>query len=444
MKYNRPFYGVLWTSLIPILLYCLFVFEFTSCVPSMQLSKNRNPFIGQAPSGVPPAKFLSQNFAAVGTKQGNTMSITVNGSNCGSQMYLNQPCVSVTLCSIKDSSICQTISNILLDTGSNGLRVFKSVIDGKVLSGLMAVSSGNNLLGECITYGDGSSQWGQVTYSYVQLGQEPLVAIPIHLIDFGFGVAPSPCQSPNSNPDMTPKYFNGILGVGTLAQDCGGVCVTSSQNNIYYTCFQNDCNSGAYVELGAQVINPVAALPVDNQGVSITLPSVGNNGTSFVTGTMTIGISGSPTTSVVLNTDSDGYFITNSGSSYDSNSLVWLEGFMDSGSNFLYFPSKMNLCTTESYKAFYCPSSQTPFTYTNTNKIVKTFNRAETFTVYNYETLTAANPQSKVFSNLAGGLPSSVADKAFDWGLPFFFGRTIYVGISGKDSPLGKGPYFAY
>ena len=32
----------------------------------------------------------------------------------------------------------------------------------------------------------------------------------------------------------------------------------------------------------------------------------------------------------------------------------------------------------------------------------------------------------------------------FDWGLPFFFGRTIFVAIDGQGAPGGNPPYWAY
>jgi len=57
----------------------------------------------------------------------NVLAITVNGSLCSSNSYINKPCVSVTICA-PATSTCQTISDILLDTGDSGIRIFKQVL----------------------------------------------------------------------------------------------------------------------------------------------------------------------------------------------------------------------------------------------------------------------------------------------------------------------------
>jgi hypothetical protein len=58
----------------------------------------------------------------------NVMEVTVNGSLCDpNNQYFNEPCTSVTICT-PGTRNCQTINNILLDTGSYGLRIFNSVI----------------------------------------------------------------------------------------------------------------------------------------------------------------------------------------------------------------------------------------------------------------------------------------------------------------------------
>jgi hypothetical protein len=44
-----------------------------------------------------------------------------------------------------------------------------------------------------------------------------------------------------------------------------------------------------------------------------------------------------------------------------------------------------------------------------------------------------------VFADIGGSFPSG-----FDWGLPFFFGRNVHVGLEGTVSILGTGPYWAY
>ena len=52
-----------------------------------------------------------------------------------------------------------------------------------------------------------------------------------------------------------------------------------------------------------------------------------------------------------------------------------------------------------------------------------------------------ANANWAVIPSLAG--PSGDGT-SFDWGLPFFFGRSLFIGFEGRSSTLGSGAYFAF
>ena len=58
--------------------------------------------------------------------------------------------------------------------------------------------------------------------------------------------------------------------------------------------------------------------------------------------------------------------------------------------------------------------------------------------------LSLVQTNNAAFNNLGGSSGSGPFSSFFDWGLPFFFGRTVFVGIEGQTSPLGTGPYFAF
>ena len=66
------------------------------------------------------------------------------------------------------------------------------------------------------------------------------------------------------------------------------------------------------------------------------------------------------------------------------------------------------------------------------------------FSVTNASRLAAS---AFAFDNLAGpmpGFPSDPSLPAFDWGLPFFFGRTVFTAIEARSTPAGVGPYLAF
>jgi hypothetical protein len=134
---------------------------------------------------------------AGGTGTNNVLPITVNGSLCAANSYPNKPCVSVTVCA-PGTSACQTITDILLDTGSYGLRIFKELLPVAIQQAI-----GNSGLAECVQFGDGSSLWGAVQTASVILGNEPAVSVPIQAVSTTFG-APTP-PTACSNARQTPS-----------------------------------------------------------------------------------------------------------------------------------------------------------------------------------------------------------------------------------------------
>ena len=401
-------------------------------------------------------QFSATSLPNVGSRgtNANVMSVTVNGSLCGNAayQYANEPCASVTICSPSTPTNCQTIDNILLDTGSYGLRLFSSVISVP----LNPITNGSQNLAECVQYADGSSQWGQVEYAYVKLGNEPAVNMPIMVINSGYGTAPDICSSSQSTPDTDPQEagFNGILGVGLFAQDCGADCVNDANNGQYYTCNGSNCSCGATVALAAQVQNPVALLPTDNNGVMLALPAVSSsNGVASLNGSLYLGIgtqtNNTPSGVKLYSTDTSGNFTTVF-SAYSSTAMT---SFIDSGSSQLAFPAPTaspllpdcSVAHGSDWTGAFCPATVQSFTATNYS-VSGSISGAVTFQIGNdYALLNALN--TGVFNDLGSNSSSALvlsSSSIFDWGLPFFFGRNVYVGIAGVSSSLGTGPYWAY
>ena len=389
----------------------------------------------------------------------NVLSLTVNGSTCDptTNPYINQPCVSVTVCSTSGASNCETINGILLDTGSFGLRIFKQKL-GSV--SLTQVASGSGSLAEVVEYADGSSDWGPVQLANVILGHESAVEVPIQVIDSTFaGVTSFPSNpavgqlcnrtdfgnlyywtgstwSKLATPDTTPSGtgFNGILGVGPFVQDCGSTCANFSNNGMYYTCTGSKC-TGTTVPLSNQASNPVA-LTADSNGLIVQLPSVAAGGAPSVTGSLVLGIgtesNNSPSGVITYTLDSSGDFVTT------FNSITYTS-FIDTGSNGLFFPSpsrtQLPNCP-DGNSSWFCPTSTTSFSATIEGASGSPSNSIS-FQIGNFINLVSSS--NMVFSDSGGTFTG-----AFDWGLPFYFNRNVFIGFEGKTSSLGTGPYFAY
>ena len=180
------------------------------------------------------------------------------------------------------------------------------------------------------------------------------------------------------------------------------------------------------------------SLPTDSNGVIVSLPSVSSGGTTSVNGILVLGIdtANNNKSSGITRYTADGF-----GQIKTIFNGITYGAIIDSGSNELFFspPSTSLLpdCGLPN-QGWFCPSSLTTFWATNEGASGSPGNEV-LFQIGNFNSLTGAGNGSKVFPDIGASLPGS-----FDWGLPFYFGRNIYVGIYGTTSSLGTGPYFAY
>lgn len=367
----------------------------------------------------------------------NTQPIQVNLGPAGN--YVNGAFTSVVVCA-PGSAQCQTIPDVLVDTGSTGLRILASQMT-LVLPQVNDASG--NPVGECTQFQD-SFVWGPVATADVAMAGEKAASVPVELIGHGaingnanFPGPPTACTSSGLAAADTVAALgaNGVLGIGVFRHDCGTACEGgTSVPAIYFGCPSTGCAVTA-LALTDQVQNPVWLFPQDNNGVMISLPSISAQGEVTVAGTITFGIGTQSDNALrqaqVFSTDSQGNIVTR------FNGTAYPGSFIDTGSNAIFFldaaTTGLPVCTTNS--GFYCPTS--PASLTATNVGTNNTSGGVNFSIENAESL--LNSPNSAFNDLGGPNPG-----AFDWGLPFFFGRNVFIAINTQSTPAGPGPYYAY
>lgn len=348
--------------------------------------------------------------------------------------YVNGIFTSVTVCVPGSDTACQRVDDVLVDTGSSGLRILSSALS---LQLPQETGPQGNTLAECFSFVSGTT-WGPVQLADIKIAGERASSVSIQVIGHpDFSRIPEECsdRGPVRNT-FDDLMANGILGVGLFRQDCGSQCSTTRDSAMYYECASSTCTQTT-LEISRQVQNPVWLFPVDNNGVLIDLPSVEPSGAASVQGSLIFGIGTRSNNGLgsarVLATDQFGTFTTFfDGRGYNGS-------FIDSGSNGLFFldTALSGIPTCRTYSDWYCPSAT--LTLSATNRGTNGASSTVQFSVANAESLFSQDASS-AFSNLAG--PFGL--RLFDWGLPFFFGRRIYTAIESQNTPAGPGPYWAY
>ncbi|MDB5705633.1 MAG: Heavy-chain fibroin [Sphingomonas bacterium] len=371
----------------------------------------------------------------------------------------NEPYVTVTICAPGSTTTCQTIDHIILDTGSVGLRIIQPVLDPGLLAALPAETDGSgNAVGECYQYVN-SYAFGSVRKADFAIAGEKVASMPFQAIaDAGaFSTAPSSCSAGGGDPIRTVQDFgaNGIIGVGTTTTDCGSFCTVAGGASaaIYYDCPAGGCgtviaraaNAAAPFE---QLPNPVAAFPADNNGTILTLPAVPQPGVASLTGTVTFGIGTQADNAVTaahilpVTTSSSHLGPGLLSATYNGKQLT--QSFLDSGSNSYFFiDTSLNPCTDSALIAFYCPAA--PLLLSPVLTATNGTTASGAFTLFSPLNVDAA-------ANVAPGLginPTLVTPplpfaNSFDFGIPFFFGRSVYTAIEGRPAGGTQGPYLAF
>jgi hypothetical protein len=341
----------------------------------------------------------------------------------------------VTVC-VPNTSSCETITDVMVDTGSTGLRILASSL---TLALPRLNDDAGHPLGNCAVYADNTYTWGPVAQADVQMAGLKAPAVPIQIVGAAdFAGVPGDCRRSTDTADDTPESLgaNGILGIGVFRQDCGGACTSANRSvpPIYFSCPGPGCTA-TLVPLAKQLENPVWRFPSDNNGFRITLPSVPPTGLAVVSGSLVFGIGteannglGSAT---VLRTDDVGDISTRfGGGTY--------KAYVDSGTNGLYFldspTTGISSCRPPD-DSFYCPPSAVTLTAALLGSGGAT--ASATFEVDN---------ATELFRTRASALPGLAGPSAneFAWGLPFFYGRTVFTAIENQSTTGGLGPYVAY
>jgi len=363
----------------------------------------------------------------------------VNGQPVGDEDVLF---TTVTIC-VPGTATCQTIDHMAVDTGSTGVRILASLLTLPLVS---SMNASGQPIANCIQYADNTYQWGPVAKADIKMAGEVASSVPIQMVGpSNFPAAPADCTA-GGTPAQTVSDLgaNGILGVGLFRQDCGAACaLPSSPPAIYFSCPASGC-SIASVSVTEQLQNPVWMFSQDNNGLVIVLPQIAATGAASVSGSMMFGI-GTQTNNTLSGaqaqaTDGYGNFTTTfNGTRYSSS-------FIDTGSNGVFFLDAATTglpdCSARSQEVgFYCPASTASLAAINSgpnpNGPATQVSSNIAFSVANATTL--FNSSNTAFNNVGGANPG-----AFDWGLPFFFGRNVFLGIEGQSSPAGAGPYWAY
>ena len=336
--------------------------------------------------------------------------------------------MSVTVC-LPGTSNCQTVNNILLDSGSTGLRIFSSALS---LPLTRQQEPPFGAVYECSPF-EGFYVWGPVATADIQLSGETASSVGIHIIGDTTYTPPSECsngQSALSSPQTTG--LNGILGV-TGQNDCGNTCFSTPNYYYYWVCSSTNgpvpfCQPTLAETTAQQVWNPVALFPTDNNGVIFDVPGIPATGATNVQGSLYFGI-GTEANNQLGSATQYQFPLT---AKFDGGTFA---GGVDSGTAYIGFLSD-SLVGLPMVGAYYAPLDPTTFTVEMIGA------NGEGVTI----DLAVADPTSVLNEGLTAdyALMGQGYNDSVTLGFPFFYGRKVFLNYGSQNASKGPAPYVAF
>ena len=359
----------------------------------------------------------------------NQVALVAHTPNSG----FNRLTVTVTVC-VPGTTNCHDIPNIMVDTGSVGLRLQGFALPADLILPAKRYLPDGGQLAECELFGGGDA-WGMVSLADIKIGGAKASNMAVHVISSDSARQPAECPSGSSTS-------NGTLGIGITETDCANACIQPAYygeklgwHHRFFSCTDTACKgiNGA-VDATYQLQNPTSILDGGiYNGAVLDLPAIPGDVAAEVTGTLTFGVnvnaaSGMSNPTVATLNSSGEVTTTFNGVTFDAS-------YFDSG--------------TQTYSI-----GSTAFTPCNSLDLYGPFCVAPVQELT--ASITGGDGVAHDVTFKVGGFPSTgisalAADFGnktpnFVWGAPFFFGKRVAIvrrgqSVSGmKDS----GPLYAW
>jgi hypothetical protein len=357
---------------------------------------------------------------------------------------VNTLLVSIKVCipGKRNPAQCATIDNMLVDTGSTGVRIGAWAIPSLAPLLLTQAGATDDKLGtspisQCMPFASGYT-WGSVKRADILIGNKTASNLPIQLISDGAYAAPADCIAYGGADlgNVAMLGANGIVGISNFTGDSLDA-LTKAVPGLYYYCLsRNNCIS-TRMEASKEVTNPVALFASDSNGTVIRLPALPSGGQASVDGQLVFGVSTQqnnmlPANAKVFAIDKYGTFTT------QYQGRVMNRSAIDSGTNHYAFQD--DTIATMASSEWYTPASTLNLSATMESTDGTGEPLAVPFSIDNAASLFATGyaAYDTVGAYFAG------QSNMFLWGLPFFYGRDVYTVIGNAKIGQRTGPFVAF